>query len=334
MSEHGRKLIFTAIHEPEPGEKMRHQFERFWPAYEQWFRREGDEKRPTYARCLKALSQHMPELVPVYRQLCELVDAGDRAARFLSLYRPTPFMAGCSQAIITRSDACALIRNYDYAPILCEGVNLLSAWKGRRVIAMTDCFWGALDGINEDGLAIALAFGGRKTVGKGFGIPLIVRYALETCATVEQAVDVLQRVPSHMSYNVSLVDARADHATVFVAPDRPAEVTRHAVCTNHQLQVEWPEHAQRTRTVERERFLADRVADPTETLDSLVSRFLHPPLYHAVNPERWRTLYTACYLPRDGSVNYLWPMDCWTQHFDSFTERALTFSGAPAEAGN
>jgi predicted choloylglycine hydrolase len=327
MAEHGRKLTFTAINEPELGEKMRQLFERFWPAYEQWFLREGDESRPSYARSFKAIKEHMPELVPVYERLCDLVDAGDRAARFLSLYRPTPFMAGCSQAIWTR-DEYALVRNYDYAPTLCEGVNLLSVWTNRRVIAMTDCFWGVLDGINEGGLAVALAFGGRKNVGKGFGIPLILRYVLETCCSVSQAIDVLQRVPSHMSYNISLLDAKADHATVFVAPDRPAEVTQHAVCTNHQRQVEWPEHAHRTRTLERQRYLCDVLAQPAETLDSLISRFLHPPLYHVVSPQRWRTLYTACYLPQRGTANYLWPMDRWVQSIDHFVERTLPFASA------
>lgn len=327
MTDHGRKLIFTAVNEPDPGEKMRQQFERFWPSYERWFLREGDDRRPTYARCTKALEQHMPEMLPTYERLCELVDAGDRVARFLSLYRPTPYMAGCSQAIWTR-DACALLRNYDYAPGLCEGVNLLSAWNGRRVIAMTDCFWGVLDGINEDGLAVALSFGGRKTVGKGFGIPLILRYVLETCECVNDAVGVLRRVPSHMSYNISLLDAEANHATVFVAPDRETEVTEHLSCTNHQQSIEWPAHAQRTRTIERRQYLNDRLADPAESLDSMISRFLHPPLFHTVNPESWRTLYTACYLPQHGTVSYLWPHDRWVQSFNRFTERALPFTEA------
>jgi predicted choloylglycine hydrolase len=327
MTESHRALTFTAFEELEPGEKMRRHFERFWPAYEQWFLREGDARRPTYARCLKALKEHMPEIVPVYERLCELVDAGDRAARFLSLYRPTPYMTGCSQATWLR-DKVALVRNYDYAPHLCEGVNLHSAWTNRRVIAMTDCFWGVLDGINEDGLAVALAFGGRKKTGKGFGIPLILRYVLETCATVNQAVDALQRIPSHMCYNVSLVDRHAAHATVMLAPDRPAEVTADPVCTNHQGQVEWPEHAALTQTLERERFLAERVDDPAETLDTLVMRFLHPPLFHTTNPQRWRTLYTACYLPRHETANYIWPGDRWVQRFDAFTERVLPFADA------
>jgi peptide methionine sulfoxide reductase MsrA len=34
MAEHGRTLIFTAIDESQPGQKVRQTFERFWPAEE------------------------------------------------------------------------------------------------------------------------------------------------------------------------------------------------------------------------------------------------------------------------------------------------------------
>ena len=51
----------------------------------------------------------------------------------------------------------------------------------RAVIGSSDCAWGLLDGINDAGLAVSLAFGGRKVVGSGFGVPLVVRYLLETC---------------------------------------------------------------------------------------------------------------------------------------------------------
>ena len=51
-----------------------------------------------------------------------------------------------------------------------------TAWSGRRVIGMSDCLWGLLDGVNDDGLAVSLTFGGRTASGEGFAIPLVVRY--------------------------------------------------------------------------------------------------------------------------------------------------------------
>jgi predicted choloylglycine hydrolase len=130
------------------------------------------------------------------------------------------------------------------------------------VIATTEGIAGVADGINEDGLAVSLAFGGRAVTGPGFGIPLILRYLLEVCDRVPVAVRVLLRVPSHMSYNVTIVDRKGEHATVHVAPDRPAIATRKRVATNHQRRIEWPEQARFSRTLERQRHLESLLADP------------------------------------------------------------------------
>ena len=61
------------------------------------------------------LREHLPELLPTWERLVELVGGGDLEARFLSLYDPPAFVAGCTQALWTHRTP-ALIRNYDYAP--------------------------------------------------------------------------------------------------------------------------------------------------------------------------------------------------------------------------
>jgi len=302
---------FRFVDEAEPGDRIAAIFRDYWPAYRRWFLREGDGARPNYAECVRALRTHMPELMPTYERLCELVGGGDLAARMLSLWKPTPFMTGCSQAIWL-GEPLALVRNYDYAPHLSESVILRSAWNGDAVVAMTDCFWGALDGMNARGLAVALAFGGRKNVGAGFAIPLIVRYLLETCETTADAVKALRRVPSHMSYNISLVDADGRHAAVLIGPDRPVEVTDSRVCTNHQTGIEWPEHATLTATEARKRFLEERVHDSRETFDRFVARFHEPPLFLTGQFRKWRTLYTAICMPKRGVCEYRWPGAAWS----------------------
>ena len=131
-----------------------------------------------------------------------------------------------------------LIRNYDLDPRLNESTILSTSWCGRRVIGMVDALSGLADGMNEHGLAVSLAFGGRPTVGRGFGSPKIIRYVLEYAKDTPSAVDILRSVPSHMSYNVTLVDRTGAAATVFLSPDRPviAAATRYAA--NHQIGVD------------------------------------------------------------------------------------------------
>ncbi len=313
------KLTFEAIAEDEPGPRWQAHFEKHWSAYREWFLSEGDEARPSYRASVRRLREFMPELLPLYERLSELAGGGDVAARFLSLFRPPPYLSGCSQAVWP-GDQHLLVRNYDYAPSLCEGTMLSTAWTGRRVIAMSDCLWGVLDGMNDAGLVVSLTFGGRRVIGDGFGVPLVLRYILEFCERTEEAADVLARVPTHMAYNVTVLDATGSFRTAFLSPDRPAEIRQFPIATNHQGRIEWHQHARATASLERERFLFFRLADTEETAEGMVESFLSPPLYSYGYKRGFGTLYTAVYRPDPGEVDYRWPDHTWRQSFEHFTE--------------
>ena len=151
---------FQSIEEHKPGEKWLTLFNKFWDDYKSWYFAQGDAARPSYGECIKRLRQHMPELEPTYSRLTELAGGSDSVARFLSHYCPPPYLSGCTQAVWTGEEP-VLIRNYDYNPDRLEGSFLKSKWNGQTVMAMTDASWGILDGINQSGLAVSLAFGGR-----------------------------------------------------------------------------------------------------------------------------------------------------------------------------
>ncbi len=134
----------------------------------------------------------------------------------------------------------------------------------------------------------------------------------------------LSRVPSHMAYNVSVCDAAGHGATVQVAPDHGAQVTASSVATNHQGAVEWSEHGRFTETVERARFLEERLADPTETAGTLADRFLAAPLYRTSYDRAWGTIYTAVYDCARRSVALRWPGQTWALSLDAFEEASRT----------
>ncbi len=316
------ELTFRAVSESIPGEKWRTLFDAHWPGYRRWFLSEGDEARPTYLASIRALREHMPEIVPTYEKLCELAGGSDLAARFLSFYCPPAYLSGCSQAI-WRGETPLLVRNYDYSPRLCDGVILHTRWTGTDVVAQTDCLWGVLDGINEHGLAVSLTFGGRRIVGVGFGVPILLRYVLEICTTAAEAADVLRRVPTHMAYNVTVLDAADDFFTAHLGPDREPVIERTAVATNHQSRVEWSQHARATATVERERFLLQRLTLRNESSDRFIGAFMRPPLYSVAYDRGFGTLYTAVYVPRTGMAEYRWPGAVWRLPIGSFSERSL-----------
>ena len=311
------RKTFRSIDTDQADAKWTALFNDLWPAYRAWFLIQGDAARPTYARCIKQLRRYMPELEPTYQQLVELAGGSDSAARFLSMYCPPPYLSGCTQAVWTGEEP-VLVRNYDYNAGRFEGVLLKTKWNEQTVIAMSDALWGVLDGINESGLALSLAFGGRVDVGDGFGIPIILRYILEFCTDTASAIEVLKRVPTHMSYNITIVDKWQRFATVYVAPDKPAVVRQVPVATNHQGKIEWARHAWATATLERESAIQAILSDVGETANGLLAGFLRPPVFNASHQRGFGTLYTAVYKPYSATANYLWQNHVWhfgIQHF-------------------
>lgn len=313
------RFEFQTIDEPYAGEKWQALFSRLWPAYKAWFLSQGLEGRATYLECREALERYLPRFIPTYDKLVELGGGSDLTARFLSLWKPPAYIAGCSQ-VVWPGDEPVLIRNYDYAPEASDGIILRSCWNGMKVIAMVDSMSGALDGINEAGLAVSLTFGGRRVVGEGFGVPIIVRYLLEFCETAREAGEVLRRTPSFMAHNVTLVDRKGNFLTAYLSPDRPPVIRQVPMATNHQGTVEWHNHARATATLERENFLSFRLSDSEMTAERLAQAFLHPPLYTRAYEHGFGTIYTAVYYPKRGTAEYLWPDGTITCGIDEFRE--------------
>jgi predicted choloylglycine hydrolase len=310
-----RSMTVHAYREAQPGPRWRALYDATWQAYRSWYAREGLAARPSLRECRHALTRYMPELVPTWERLCRL--SGDTvAARMLSMWRLPAFAVGCSQMVLT-GERPAVVRNYDYDQDLFEAVIASTDYSGRRnVLGTSDMLWGLLDGMNEDGLAVSLTFGGRPDVGEGFGIPLVLRYVLETCTTVEEAVGALERIPVSQSYNVAVVDRSGAHATVFVAPGQPAEVSDVHATTNHRLdRVERPDHAARFNSVERLARLEElRTAHPTS--GQVAAAMLAPPLRNDRYDDGFGTLYTVEYLPADGTATWHWRETSWTRTFD------------------
>jgi hypothetical protein len=107
-------------------------------------------------------------------------------------------------------------------------------------------------------------------------VPLILRYVLQTDTTAAEAGAALARLPTHMSYNFAVLDRDCDYLTATMARDRPAILSHAAVATNHQDGVEWVSHARFTATVERERFLLQRLALHRDPEKSSSARFSNP----------------------------------------------------------
>jgi predicted choloylglycine hydrolase len=184
---------------------------------------------------------------------------------------------------------------------------------------MADQLWGLLDGMNDAGLVASFTFGGRREQSRAFSVPIVIRYVLETCTTVDEGVNILRRVPLQCAYNVTLLDRTGDHATVWLRPGAKPRVTSLRASTNHQGTVNWREHADWTRTIERLDHL-EGVLDDAPEAQRLIDAMLAPPMRSTRYDEGFGTLYTAVYRPRDGVAEYRWPGATWRHSFADFRE--------------
>ena len=314
------KFTFRAFAEDEPSSTWQQEFRGRWPAYKHWFLRFGDRDRPTYLESIRALRRHMPEFLPVYDEMVDLAGGGDRAARFLAQYCPPPLFRGCSQAVYIE-DESVMVRNYDYSPYIFDGLIMRSRFDQRSVVAMIDCMSGALDGMNSDGLAVSMSFGGRPEFGDGFGIPIVLRYLLEYAGNVAEACELLQRLPVHGAYNVMLLDRDSRFETVAIAPGHEPLKMGTRVSTNHQPGSSWPIYEEKVSTHLRYQYLDEVTAAQGLTLRQFSRQFLQPPLYNTKFARGFGTLYSAAFYPQRGTCEYLWPEHSWKFGFDKFEDQ-------------
>ncbi len=314
---------FKAIEEAYPGEKWLAYYQISMPSYRRWFASEGELKRPSLMDCRHALEKYMPEMIPLWEHLLKLTHADANDARLLSFYCPAPYLSGCSQAIWSRYSP-VLVRNYDYAPEYCEGRILKTKWHDTEVIASSDCLWGVLDGMNEHGLAVSLSFGGKGAAAEGFGMPIILRYILEFCTTVDEALKVLCRVPSHMAYNVLLLDSYSQIRNVEISPFTEPVISYKPYAVNHQGEFALSNYAMFSRSYERQEFIINKLFDPLTSIESFIDSFEYSPLFSTNYTQGFGTLYTAVYNPQLRAMEYRWPQHIrMYQSFAAFEEMVL-----------
>jgi predicted choloylglycine hydrolase len=318
------QLTFAAIDETRPGVKWQARFRRMWPGYRRWFMSGGGHLGPSLAESERALRRHMPEMLPVWERLVRLGGDDALAARFLTGWCPPRYVVGCSQVAHEAADGVWLVRNYDLDPSLNEGVLWRTAWTGRGVLATGECLSGAADGVNDAGLAVSLAFGGRPAYGSGFGIPHVVRYLLEVAESTADVVEILCRLPVHMAYNLTLADRSGDVRSVMVGPDRPAEVTARPLATNHQDEREPADLWRFGHSRERSAVLGDLLDEPALDGPALRRAFLARPLYATDYACGFGTVYTAAWRADAGEVTLCWPGHAWKQSLSGFLEDSRT----------
>ncbi len=165
------------------------------------------------------LEKYFPEILEEITSFSKVY--GYPFEKLLGFYGAHFFIGGCSVYINSRP-APFLARNYDWPPTLVDGIiSSNESTCGRYAsIMISESIFGAVCGINEHGLVIAIsAINSSKRFPEkdGISMPIIVRGILDKTKDVNSAIALLKKLPHTTACNYSLLDKSGKMAVVEVA---------------------------------------------------------------------------------------------------------------------
>lgn len=201
-------------------------------------------------QCREIMARVAPELLEELHGLSVAAEVDEVALLTLSLTAPfdpedLPLPACTVLAALPErtADGRLLVgRNYDFFHDVSEGgATTFLTYPEGAYASVGDCdIWvGRDDGLNEAGLFVGQARFFAPGLQPGLTFWFIIRLLLDRCATVQEGLDLITRLPHAASWTYLLADAQGDAAVVEptiegVAVRYPVEglllLTNHAVC--------------------------------------------------------------------------------------------------------
>ena len=155
----------------------------------------------------------------------------------IGAFKPQPM---CSSFAAFNGSDVIFGRNYDFFYSFQKYTESYLTAPHHAFISLghSDVFIGREDGINENGLAIAMTGVCEKKVKPGVSFVLAVRLVLDKCANVKEAAKSLLNMHASADANFLLADKSGDMIVAEVSPDKvvirkPENDENFIVCTNH-----------------------------------------------------------------------------------------------------
>lgn len=177
----------------------------------------SEEKLAFGRDCLPIYEREYPEIVEEVRGIADgLQMKFDELAAFLfGIYNFT-LDARCTCFACKRDGQVIFGRNSDFAVML-EPFYESCYYEldgGYSFIGNTTAIVQMEDGVNEYGLAVGLTFIYPKVRKPGFNAGMLVRYLLEKCRDVKEALAALERLPVSSSQTITVADKSGRMAVV------------------------------------------------------------------------------------------------------------------------
>lgn len=179
---------------------------------------EIDEIRMAFAlACEEHYKIHYPEILQEIKGLADGQEAEYEKilAVLLSMYCIMPDQK-CTNICFEGEDGVYLGRNSDFLAVIEKyTMNCIYKLDGCYAFsANTTAFIEMEDGMNEHGLAVGLTSIYPTVMEPGFNVGMIIRYLLEKCKTVEEALICLKELPIASSQTMALADATGAYVIV------------------------------------------------------------------------------------------------------------------------
>lgn len=197
-------------------------------------------ERMDYSRsCLPVYQKYYPEILEEIRGLADAqhCDTGILQAVLLSMYAIPPACC-CSCFAVTDGNTILLGRNSDFLTDL-EKLNMNAIYRlsdgAYAFTGNTTAFVEIEDGINEYGLAIGLTSVFPVVRKPGFNAGLLLRYLLEKCRTVPEAISCIEKLPIGSAQTLTLADSGGKIAVVECCAERTEISCTGFVCATNRF---------------------------------------------------------------------------------------------------
>lgn len=186
------------------------------------------EERKKFAReCIADYKKYFPEVLEEIKGIADSqqIEYEELYTFLLSMYC-FEFTNRCTCFAFKKDNEIIFGRNSDFLVEL-EKLYDSSFYKlnsGYSFIGNTTAFTEIEDGINEYGLAVGLTFVYPRARKHGLNAGMLVRYILEKCKTVKEAVTALKKLPIASAQTLTLADRTGDMAVIECNPYKFIEI--------------------------------------------------------------------------------------------------------------
>lgn len=227
------------------------------------------EKLAFGKKSLPYLQDFYPDIIDEMKGFAEACHVSyEQVASFLLSIGIFDTNAQCSIFASFQNGEMIVGRNYDMLLSVKQFTesSLICMEDKLRFVGHSDVFIGKVDGLNEKGLFIGMTLVPGEETRPGINFYFAVRYILEHCQNVHEAIEVLRGFYTSLSNNYLIADQNGHMTVVEVGPNHfqvrtPTEGESYIVCTNHFIHQTAQPHATWSKTTERNNTMTNHLTN-------------------------------------------------------------------------